>query len=450
MPPKISNEQIPGFTLLENNLYRCQICSRANVGHPMQKQAAKRSHPGSREHRDATAFLEAQRTRTQARRAQQAHLDDSWMSAPLRNLPMDVDDTHHTISANPDTEASERLGDAVSRTDRPLGLGQTELSGADRVEADLRGPLRLTMAARFARSMDERQASATDPSSGSANSDEDDLIAKIMHQMWQADLDDQEDDENNENDDMHARIHRFDPSSRDAGFEPYDSKLMFLLDWISSLPRLRVSGMLMKAFLFLLRECGVKNVPSFSHFTAKRKDLHDQFAVDTLRFESGLDNVFFMNSIPQMIAHVRTSGLVMRKRAHHMQDWMNPLTAALLQRYPERRSDGGVSQIWHGEKLLKEVPLDQLCPHHINGARHFYVNEYAQLDDGRFVIPRRWVMIDGVLHAEAWTVELDNDDEPLELYWINFMATKDIPADWFAVDYLTLRENKKIPTLRRK
>jgi hypothetical protein len=84
---------------------------------------------------------------------------------------------------------------------------------------------------------------------------------------------------------------------------------------------------------------------------------------------------------------------------------MNPVTAPQIQRYPERRSDGGQSQIWHGDKLLKEVPLDQLCPHYICGARQFYINEYAQLKDTRMVIPCRWIMIDGVLHTEVWMVE---------------------------------------------
>lgn len=39
--------------------------------------------------------------------------------------------------------------------------------------------------------------------------------------------------------------------------------------------------------------------------------------------------------------------------------------------------------------------------------RHFYVNELAETRDGEFVIPIRWFIQHGELHADAWEVTID-------------------------------------------
>jgi hypothetical protein len=77
-------------------------------------------------------------------------------------------------------------------------------------------------------------------------------------------LDDQ-DDEHDDSDDLHASMHGFDPTKSDNGYEPYGSKMLFLLDWLNNMPQHWISGSLMKVILFVLHEGGAKNVPSFSH-----------------------------------------------------------------------------------------------------------------------------------------------------------------------------------------
>jgi hypothetical protein len=99
-------------------------------------------------------------------------------------------------------------------------------------------------------------------------------------------------------------MHGFDPTKAGAGYEPYGSKMLFLLDWLNNMPCHRISSSLMKAILFVLREGGANNVPSFSHLQRTQVAIRETFAVDTLRFESQNGNIFFMNSIPQIIARV--------------------------------------------------------------------------------------------------------------------------------------------------
>jgi hypothetical protein len=123
---------------------------------------------------------------------------------------------------------------------------------------------------------------------------------------------------------------------------------------------------------------------------------------------------------------------------------MNPVTASKIQHYPERRTDGRCSEVWHGEKILKEIPPDQLCPHYINGARQFYVNEYAQLVDQRIVIPKRWLLIDQQLHAEAWIVTLSY---ATGLSRVDTHELFDIHCDMFELDFFRLTELKLLPKM---
>ncbi len=51
------------------------------------------------------------------------------------------------------------------------------------------------------------------------------------------------------------------------------------------------------------------------------------------------------------------------------------------------------------------MSLDLLSPMFDTGGRHFYVNKVAELQDGRKVIPLRWVTFKGNVYADAMLVE---------------------------------------------
>jgi hypothetical protein len=65
--------------------------------------------------------------------------------------------------------------------------------------------------------------------------------------------------------------------------------------------------------------------------------------------------------------------------------------------------------VWHAEKWRKGLDLDALSPMYDAGDRHFYVNELSRLNDGRLVVPVRWVMYHGELCFDAFCVDLDED-----------------------------------------
>ena len=74
--------------------------------------------------------------------------------------------------------------------------------------------------------------------------------------------------------------------------------------------------------------------------------------------------------------------------------------------YPEITSV--ISESWQTGKWCDEVPLEDLTPMWADWEnspdRHFYVNEVAHTTAGRYVLPKRWVVVDGKECAEGHPV----------------------------------------------
>ncbi|KAF7337258.1 hypothetical protein MSAN_02278300 [Mycena sanguinolenta] len=78
--------------------------------------------------------------------------------------------------------------------------------------------------------------------------------------------------------------------------------------------------------------------------------------------------------------------------------------------YPEVPESGIISEVWHAEKWTKSLDTRLLSPMYAApNHRHYYVNELAQLQSGRFVIPLRWITRHRKICADAYEVLVDDD-----------------------------------------
>ncbi|KAF9455571.1 hypothetical protein BDZ94DRAFT_1303006 [Collybia nuda] len=187
------------------------------------------------------------------------------------------------------------------------------------------------------------------------------------------------------------------PNAPSNEWFPYDSKLSFLLDAIDNLLRLRISGSLMRVLLWLLREVGVKKVPSFDALRKSQKHLRTQSSVPTIPCVSPKGNVFSFNDPRTLIAN------------QFSKDWANPLVCPHLRRYAMIPPNGVISEVWHAQQWRKEMDRHCLSPMYDDGYCHFYIDEPARLKDGTLVIPVRWLEDSGgSIWANAWRIEYDD------------------------------------------
>ncbi|KIJ50037.1 hypothetical protein M422DRAFT_44514 [Sphaerobolus stellatus SS14] len=88
---------------------------------------------------------------------------------------------------------------------------------------------------------------------------------------------------------------------------PYPSKIMFLLDLLDSLPRLRLSRPHLQLFMWVLKELRVPNVLSVDQLRSMQEKLRDKCGgIETKLFQSDLGNIFYCNDLSRLIAQIST------------------------------------------------------------------------------------------------------------------------------------------------
>ncbi|KAJ6551835.1 hypothetical protein B0H19DRAFT_1297712 [Mycena capillaripes] len=210
----------------------------------------------------------------------------------------------------------------------------------------------------------------------------------------------------------------------ESKFFPYPNEMIFLLDVLDNLPRLRISGSLMRVILWILKQAHCKDVPSFDLLRRVQKSIRSDCGVPTIPCKSVQGNVFFMNDPAAIIA----------------QDWANPMTRKLIHVYPEIPKDGIIREIWHAQKWRSSMDLDMLSPMYDSGSSHYYVNEVARLKSGIFVIPIRWVVFDDKVHADVFSVVLDEKEATIITKETTLVSSAE-----FRDNYLDLEHAGEIP-----
>ncbi|KAF8881648.1 hypothetical protein CPB85DRAFT_1378298 [Mucidula mucida] len=204
-----------------------------------------------------------------------------------------------------------------------------------------------------------------------------------------------------------AKVPTLEPStsslpSRNEVFYPYDSKTMFLLDTLDNLSRLRISNSLMCVFLWILRELGAPDVPSFDHLRNIQKSIRSRSGIPTIPAKSHFGNIFYINDPRHLIA----------------QDWASPEVRKHIRVYPEIPEDGVIREIWHAQKWRKDMDCDLLSP------------------------MMRWVTFLQEVYADVLIVEINDSGFATVL---NKESTTLIKASELSRNYLDLEHDGGLP-----
>ncbi|CAE6444763.1 unnamed protein product [Rhizoctonia solani] len=228
---------------------------------------------------------------------------------------------------------------------------------------------------------------------------------------------------------LQAQFHNLNSTSNWA---PYESKIMFLLDLLDNIPRLRLSTEHLKLIMWVMEEAGCHNIPTFNKLRSTQQQLRNICSVQSHQYQSSKGNVFDMLDIPQLIGR----------------DLSNPIVAPHLVFYPED-SGNTLAESWQADKWKDKIPLDQLTPMYADGNKFYYVNELAHLHNGSYVIPNRWITRDGVLTADCWPVIWWSvpDDEPNSGFCVQ-QGLIQVPSTAFASNYYDLIEHMEPQSYR--
>ncbi|TFY66993.1 hypothetical protein EVJ58_g1912 [Rhodofomes roseus] len=265
---------------------------------------------------------------------------------------------------------------------------------------------------------DQPEADATIP----------DVIASLDFQC--------EDDLDEDDDEILSSLHSSHTDNQD--WTPYGSKTMFMLNLLDNLPRLRMSDDHLKVFLWVMKECGTPDVPSFKQLRALQEKVKAEMNIKTSPHVSAPGNQFYATKPSETIRL----------------DFANPLVRPHMSMLP--RVDAPISEYLQGAKCLDmdDTTLDtnQLMwmDHTQNTHHHFYIKEVAALRDGQFVIPLRFLTQGDTDCFDGFPVEFDPTTESFTVKTeaIVRMKASDLHAnvlDLLASGY-ALRFNDDAPT----
>ncbi|KAF5360251.1 hypothetical protein D9758_009151 [Tetrapyrgos nigripes] len=170
-------------------------------------------------------------------------------------------------------------------------------------------------------------------------------------------------------------------------YAPYESKTMCYLDLLDNLPCLRLSSSQMKMILWIMRECGAKDVPCYSQLQETQKRIRQLCGVSVTPHTSDLGNIFYTTD-----------------------DLANPEVAPHIQLYPEDKGKGPISETWQVPGgCWHELPLDHLPPSILVNEKRFYIHEIAQLRDGSWFIPLLWLVFQRRTCADGYRVIISEE-----------------------------------------
>lgn len=72
--------------------------------------------------------------------------------------------------------------------------------------------------------------------------------------------------------------------------------------------------------------------------------------------------------------------------------------------YPEDLQ-GRLGEVWHGTKMLQDVPDHILTPMIRHKGVSYFVDELVKCEDGSYFLPKRWVRCNNSMHAVGHPVQ---------------------------------------------
>lgn len=101
-----------------------------------------------------------------------------------------------------------------------------------------------------------------------------------------------------------------------------------------------------------------------------------------------------------------------------IQDLANPLVRTQMFFYPSITKK--ISEFHHAAKYVNGVPEEDLTPMWADfdspsrSAKHFYVRELAELKDGSYAVPLKWVDVEDLMYFEGYRVSF----QPGSVSWM--------------------------------